>query len=112
LISAAVSWDAIAAGMSRRQAGLWFGVSASSAIRWAAQAERTGNVTPKPQGGDRRSRRIEREAAFILGEVARQPDLALAELQAKLNERGRSLGLTTIWRFFKRRRITRKKRAR
>jgi transposase len=69
-------------------------------------------VTPKPQGGDRRSHRIEREAGFLLDEVARQPDLTLSELQAKLKERGLSFGLTTIWRFFKRRRITLKKRLR
>lgn len=104
--------DAIGEGMSRRQAAARFGVSASSAIRWAAQLVRTGAVTPKRQGGDRKSRRIESEAAFILEEVAQQPDITLAELQTKLKNRGLPVGITSIWRFFKRRRITLKKRPR
>jgi transposase len=104
--------EAIAEGMSRRQAAVRFGVSASSAIRWAAQLARTGGVTPKQQGGDRRSRRIESEAAFILEAVTQQPDITLAELQAKLKDRGLRVGLTSIWRFFQRRRITLKKRPR
>jgi transposase len=61
--------DAIAEGMSRRQAAARFGVSASSAIRWAAQLARTGAIEPKQQGGDRRSHRIDSEAAFILETV-------------------------------------------
>jgi transposase len=104
--------DAIGEGMSRRQAAARFGVSASSAIRWAAQLARTGGIAPKQQGGDRRSCRIEGEAAFILEAVEQQPDVTLAELQAKLKDRGLKVGLTTVWRFFKRRRITLKKRPR
>lgn len=104
--------DAIGEGMSRRQAAARFGVSASSAIRWAAQLVRTGAVTPKRQGGDRKSRRIESEAAFILEEVVQQPDITLAELQTRLKDRGLRVGITSIWRFFKRRRITLKKRPR
>ncbi len=56
--------EAISQGMSRRQAAARFGVSASSAIRWAAQLRTTGNVAPKKQGGDRKSGRIEAQAAF------------------------------------------------
>jgi transposase len=104
--------DAIAEGMSRRQAAARFGVSASSAIRWAAQLARTGGIAPKQQGGDRKSHRTDSEAAFILEAVAEQPDVTLAELQTKLKDRGLRVGLTTIWRFFKRRRITLKKRPR
>jgi transposase len=104
--------DAIGEGMSRRGAAARFGVSVSSAIRWAAQLARTGAVTPKQQGGDRRSHRIEREAGFILEAVGQQPDITLAELQAKLEARGLRVGLTSIWRFFQRRRITLKKRPR
>lgn len=103
--------DAVAQGMSRRQAAVRFGVSVASAIRWAAQQEATGTVAPKKQGGDRRSARIEKEADFIRGEVAKTPDITLKELRAKLKEeRGQRFGIGTIWRFFERRRITRKKR--
>jgi transposase-like protein len=42
---------AIAAGASCRAAAARFGVSAASAIRWAALARETGSVAPGPLGG-------------------------------------------------------------
>ena len=104
--------EAIKQGLSRHQAAARFGVSVSSAVRWAALERATGEVTPKPQGGDRRSERIEAQAGFILGELAKAPDITLGELQAKLDEQGVSVGIGTLWRFFQRHRITRKKRPR
>ena len=104
--------DAINQGLSRRQAAARFGVSPSSAIRWAALSRTTGDVAPKKQGGDRRSGRIEAQASFLLEEVAKAPDMTLAELQAKLDLRGVRVGTTSLWRFFQRRRITLKKRRR
>jgi hypothetical protein len=50
-------------------------VSASSAIRWFDRLKKQGDVTAKRQGGDRKSGRIEAEADFLLGEVARTPDV-------------------------------------
>jgi len=100
---------AIEGGLSCRQAAARFGVSAASAIRWRARARATGDVMPKPQGGDRRSGRIEAHAALILALVQETPDITLAELRAKLAERGISVGISTLWRFFERRRITFKK---
>ena len=58
--------DAVNGGMSRRQAAAHFKVGASSAIRWVAQSLATGDVTPKRQGGDRRSMAIEVPPAFVL----------------------------------------------
>lgn len=104
--------DAIEHGLSCRQAAARFGVSASSAIRWLDRLKKPGDVAAKRQGGDRRSGRIEAEAAFLLGEVAETPDITLAELQEKLNVRGISVGIGTLWRFFDRRCITFKKRRR
>ena len=104
--------EAISQGLSCRQAVARFGVNASSAIRWAAQLRTTGDVAPKKQGGDRKSGRIEAQAAFLLDQVARVPDSSLAELQATLDERGVRVGIGTLWRFFRRHRITRKKRRR
>jgi transposase len=104
--------EAVAKGMSCRQAAVRFGVSASSAIRWAAQVRSGGSLVPIKQGGDRRSHHIEAEAAFILGAVADQPDMTLAELQEKLKERGKSAGLGTLRHFFQRHRLTLKKRLR
>ena len=101
---------AIEGGLSCRAAAERFGVSPSSAIRWRAQEQREGDVTPKRQGGDRHSQRIEAHAELILSAVAAKSDMA--ELREQLKERGVAVAIGTLWRFFKRRRITRKKRRR
>ena len=103
---------AIEGGSSCRAAAQRFGVSASSAIRWRAMERRDGDVTPKRQGGDRHSQRIEAHAELILSAVAAKSDMTLAELREQLKERGVAVAIGTLWRFFKRRRITRKKRRR
>ena len=103
---------AIAGGLSCRQAAARFGVSASSAIRWRALERQQGDARPKALGGDRRSGRIEAHAGLILGLVEETPDMTLEELRAALAGRGVSVGYGTLWRFFDRRGITRKKRLR
>ena len=102
----------VAAGASRRAAAARFGVGISSAIRWCAQAREAGSVAPGPLGGDRRSARIEAHAGLILGMLDGKPDITLAEIQTQLARAGVAAGFGTIWRFFERRRITRKKRPR
>lgn len=105
--------SAIAGGMSCRQAAEHFGISAASAIRWRQLEREQGSCAPKKLGGDRRSGRIEAEAAYILGQVAATPDITLAELAEKLRqERGLGVAIGTVWRFFERRGITFKKRRR
>lgn len=103
---------AVASGASRRAAAARFGVGISSAIRWCAQARDVGSVVPGPLGGDRRSARIEAHAGLILGLLGRKADITLAEIQAELARAGVAAGIGTIWRFFERHRITRKKRRR
>ena len=100
---------AVEGGMSRRAAAARFGVSISSAIRWTSLVRRTGDVRPKRQGGDKRSARIEAYAPVILGAVEETPDITLAELQALLAEHGARVAISTLWRFFARRKITLKK---
>lgn len=101
--------QAVESGASRRQAAARFGVGVSSAIRWVRAWRERGNVAARPQGGDRRSHRIEAEAGFLLGEIERTPDVTLAELQARLAERGVPVGIGSLWRFFDRRGISFKK---
>ena len=84
-------------------------MSISSAIRWTSLSRRTGDVRPKRQGGDKRSARIEAYAPVILDAVAAKPDITLAELQALMAERGVAVAVSTLWRFFARRKITLKK---
>src|SRR4051794_10990771 len=100
---------AIGTGLSCRQAAERFGVSASSAIRWRALERTQGDARPRALGGDRRSGRIEAHAALILALIEETPDITLDELRATLAERAVSVGYGSLWRFFDRRRITRKK---
>ena len=102
---------AVEGGMSCRRAAVRFGVSAASAIRWRQLALRHGTPAAKAQGGDRRSARIEAHAGFM-GAIEAKDDVTLIELQALLAERGTPVGIGTLWRFFDRHRITRKKRPR
>jgi transposase len=64
---------AIDAGLSCRQTAARFGVSASSAIRWQALRQAGGDARPRPQGGDRLSRRTEAHAELIQVALAEQP---------------------------------------
>lgn len=91
---------AIRGSMSCRQAAAWFGVGASSAIRWRQRERVQGDAEPKRQGGDRRSERIEAHADSILGLVQATPDLTLGELRSALLGQGLSFGIGTLWRFF------------
>ncbi len=100
---------AVEAGTSRRQAAARFGVSVSSAIRWVRRWRDQGEVCARPQGGDRRSGRIEAQAGFLLGQVEQRPDVTLGELQAVLFVRGVAVGIATVWRFFERHGISFKK---
>src|ERR687898_2616089 len=101
---------AVDGGLSCRRAAERFGVSASSAIRWNDRRRREGNFGSKALGGDRRSGRIEAHGELIVSLVDETPDITLGELQARLGEQGIGAAISTLWRFFKRRRITRKKR--
>jgi transposase len=100
---------AISDGMSRRQAAARFGVSAASAIRWQSLAQRLGDARPKPQGGDRRSHRVEAHRALIFKIVDEGPDITLAEIRSRLAESAVSVSVTSLWRFFGRHQITLKK---
>ncbi len=104
---------AVADGISCRAAAVRFGVSAASAIRWRQRAVREGSPAPKPQGGDRRSGRIEARADLLLGAIEETPDITLAELRERLIvERGETFAISTIHDFYRRRGITYKKRPR
>ena len=104
---------AVEEGVSCRQAAARFGVSASSAIRWHTLLKLVGDASPKQQqGGDRRSGPIEAHAAVILAALERKSDITLADLRAELAGHGFGVSVAGLWRFFKRRKITLKKRPR
>ena len=101
---------AIDAGQSRRAAAAQYGVAPSTAIRWDNERRSTGSFAPKPQGGDMRSRRIEAHAGVIHAALEETPDITLAELCRHLAGHGVAASTSSLWRFFRRHGITRKKR--
>jgi transposase len=104
--------EEVSAGrMSRRQAAAHFRVSAASAVRWVALKAQTGGVAPRSRGGMSRSP-LEPHAAWLLGLVAKEPDLTLADLEDRILEGvGVKITEVSIRRFFKRHRISYKKNA-
>ena len=100
---------AIDGGLSCHAAAARFGVSVSSAIRWRQLALKHGQAVARPRGGDRHSGKIEAHGAFIRELITEQGDMTLVEVQARLLERGTSVGIGTVHRFFVRHGITRKK---
>jgi transposase len=101
---------AVAQGLSHRQAGERFGVSAASVSRWRVLAREWGEARARPLGGDRRSGRVEAHKDTILALVEATPDMAIEELRQALADKGVTVGYGTIRRFFVRHAITRKKR--
>ena len=101
---------AIEGGMSCRAAAVRFGVAPSTAIRWQRQRRETGKCSPKAQGGDMRSRRVEERQADILAIWEARKDISLEELRLALIEVGLHVSVAGLYRFFVRRGMTRKKR--
>lgn len=100
---------AIDDGLSRRRAAARFGVSVSSAIRWHQRAREHGRAVAGKPGGDQRSSKTDVHAEEIMDMLKERGDITLAEIQSGLAERGVSVGIGTLWRFFDRHGITRKK---
>lgn len=100
---------AIDGGMSRRGAATRYGIAPSTAIRWDNDRRKAGSFAPKRQGGDMRSQRIEAHAGVIHAALEETPDITLSELCERLSERGIASSTSSLWRFFQRHGITRKK---
>jgi transposase len=105
-------YQAVARGLSGRQAAKRFKVSPSSVSRWTTRLRETGSVSPDPMGGDHRSGRIESHAEVLLARMAAEPDTTLKEYRAELETKGERFACSSIWRFFDRHQITHKKRPR
>lgn len=101
---------AVSEGATHRAAAARFGVSAASVSRWRSLKREQGDARPGPLGGDRRSGRIEAQAGLIRQLLDQVPDSTVEELRQALGTRGHWFGYGTLQRFFRRHRITRKKR--
>jgi transposase len=97
-------------GMSRRAAATRFDVAPSTVVELVRQWKATGSCKALPQGGDRRSARIEAHAAELLALVEVATDITLGEIASHLLEaHGERFVPSVLWRFFDRRAITFKK---
>lgn len=99
----------VEAGASRHEAAERFEVSVSSAIRWMQRFVRFGNAAAKPSGGS--TSPLEAHASWLLGLVAKQPDLTLDEIVVAMQQHGIAGSRTAVWRFFERHKITVKKKS-
>ena len=103
---------AVASGLSHREVGKRFSVSAASVSRWRALEREQGSARAKQMGGDQRSHHIEGHRDLILSLYEATADISLQELRAVLAEQGVTVGYDGLWRCFRRRSITVKKRRR
>jgi len=101
--------SAVAGGLSCRAAATRFGVGVATAIRWRQLALAHGRAVAGKPGGDRRSSKTDAHADIILTMLDENGDITLAEIRLGLAERGIHVGIGTLWRFFDRHGITRKK---
>ena len=99
----------IEAGASRHEAAERFDVSVSSAIRWMQRFLRFGSAAAKPSGGS--TSPLEAHAPWLLGLVAKHPDLTLDEIVVAMRREGIAGSRVAVWRFFERYKITVKKKS-
>ena len=102
---------AIEDGVSTREAARRFRVGISTAGAWYRRYRETGETEARKQGQPSRSK-LDAHEAFILGLIEAAPDVTLAELRSRLADNGVGTSISSLWRFFKRRGITFKKRRR
>jgi len=98
---------AVDAGASRREVAELFGLSPSVVVLWMQRWKATGSIAARPTGGSVSP--LEAHAEFLLGLVAKQPDLTLEDIvvaMAKARIRG---SRTSVWRFFARHNFSFKK---
>ncbi len=97
----------VVGGASRREAAEHYEIGVSSAIVWVKCFEETGRCAAKPRGGSISA--LEEHADFLLTLIADEPDLTLDEVVRAMRKHRIAGSRTAVWRFFKRHKITFKK---
>ena len=97
----------VESGASRREAAEHYEISPSVAIIWVKCFQETGRCAAKPRGGS--TSPLEDHADFLLGLIEKQPDMTLDEVVCAMRRQRIAGSRTSIWRFFKRHKITFKK---
>jgi transposase len=104
--------DAALLGTPARQAATRFGVGVATAIRWVRQARASGERKPARQGRPRCCK-LDVHRDYILGLVAKAPDMTISEMQERLTgECGMQAARATLWKFLDRAGLTFKKNCR
>src|ERR1019366_4582750 len=100
---------AVADGLSARQAAARFDIGVATAIVWVGRERQTGERSARRQGQPK-SCKLAGHADFLLGLIAKAPDITLHEMQLRLVQTtGMSAAIGTLWKFFNLRAITVKK---
>ena len=103
--------QAVEAGSSARKAARRFAVSGSAAVKLVRRVRETGSTAPARIGGCRTPLLAGHEA-LLQERVAAEGHVTLAEIKARLAERGIEAGcLTTIWSTLRRPGVSHKKTA-
>ena len=100
--------ESVDKGLSARGAARIFSVSPSTAIKWVQSWRGSGTAEASGVRGHRKSP-LDLHADWLLELIEKQPDLTLAEIKSRLQERDVSSCENSIWRFFQRRGISFKK---
>ena len=104
--------EAVANGLSARQAAARFSVGVATAIVWVRRFRENREMVARKQGKPTGSQ-LDAHAGFILALVEDTKDISLAEIAGRLQaERGVQVGITTVWTFLDRHGLTYKKRPR
>lgn len=101
---------AVAGGMSCRAVAARFGIGVATAVRWRQMGLAHGRAIAGKPGGDQRSSKTDAHAELIMTMLDDNGDITLAEIRSGLAAQGVRIGIGTLWRFFDRHGITRKKR--
>jgi transposase len=101
--------EEVESGASRREAAERYGLSPSVVVIWVQRFEETGSVAAKSSGGSISP--LEKQADFLLGLIAEQPDMTLDEVVAAMRKRRITGSRSAVWRFFARRNVSFKKNA-
>ena len=95
---------------SQRELAKRFNVSLSFIRDLSSQYRKTGEITPKQQGGDRRSKLKEKEKELLKKIIEEKNDIYLEEIQKKIQEQtGIEVSVSSLCRTLQKMQLRRKK---
>jgi len=99
---------AVAEGESCRTVAKLYWISPSTVVKWSQRYRQTGSAAAKPMGGVRRAVLADHRG-WLLERIKQKPDLTLQAIRSELAERGVSVSLWAVWKFYASEKITFKK---